>query len=347
MITCLKCAKENQDHYKFCLGCGAELPRDAAPKPFAPQTPPQGMRPVGQPASVAAAPVAARAAASPAASAFPLPQAAAPIPIAAAPYVAAVVPGSAVMCPQCGHSNTTANTYCGSCGFRLGTPSMKPAAPAAAPGEAGGGVLLTALRADGTEAGQYRLPPGTQVVGRETGAIFAGDSYLSPRHATFRQPGPGQLLIKDDDSLNGVYKKLARDVPVELRPNDVFRIGQEIIRFEPVTPQPPSPDGVERLGAPAKGYVGRIALIIGRDATGNAFPMPEAGLQLGRERGDVLFPEDGYVSGLHCRLAYERGRVTVTDLGSSNGSFIRLREETELQSGDVLLMGQQLFRIAM
>ncbi|MEO8901237.1 MAG: zinc-ribbon domain-containing protein, partial [Polyangiaceae bacterium] len=30
MITCLKCGKENQDHYKFCLGCGAELPRAAA-----------------------------------------------------------------------------------------------------------------------------------------------------------------------------------------------------------------------------------------------------------------------------------------------------------------------------
>ena len=36
MITCPKCSKENQDHYKFCLGCGAELPRDAAPKAFSP-----------------------------------------------------------------------------------------------------------------------------------------------------------------------------------------------------------------------------------------------------------------------------------------------------------------------
>ena len=36
----------------------------------------------------------------------------------------------------------------------------------------------------------------------------------------------------------------------------------------------------------------------------------------------------------------------LTDLGSSNGSFFRLREETEIKSGDVLLMGQQLFRVA-
>jgi pSer/pThr/pTyr-binding forkhead associated (FHA) protein len=257
--------------------------------------------------------------------------------------------GGTVICPQCGHVNGPSNTFCGSCGFRLGgQPGVSRIPPPVSPaGDLGGGVLLTALRADGSEAGTYNLPAATSTVGRDTGSIFAGDSYLSPRHATFRQPTPGRLVVKDEGSLNGVYKKLARDMPVELKPNDVFRIGQEIIRFEPLSPQPPSADGVERLGAPSKGYVGRIALIIGRDATGNAFPVPEAGVHLGRERGDVLFPEDGYVSGLHCRLAWENGRGLLTDLGSSNGTFVRIKEETEVRSGDVLLMGQQLFRITM
>jgi pSer/pThr/pTyr-binding forkhead associated (FHA) protein len=341
VITCPKCSKDNQDHYKFCLGCGAELPRDAAPKPFAPQTPPQGVRAV-QPAAgrppTAPAPVAMPAAA-PAAIAFSS-IASQPPPVAPAPA------GGTVICPQCGHINGPTNTFCGSCGFRLAQASARPAAPAPAT-DGAGGVLLTALRADGTEAGQYRLPAGTVTVGRDSGGIFAGDSYLSPRHATFRQPAPGKLLVKDEDSLNGVYKKLARDTPVEVRPNDVFRIGQEIVRFEPLAGAPPSPDGVERLGAPSKGYVGRIALVIGRDTTGNAFPVPEAGVQLGRERGDVLFPEDGYVSGLHCRLTHDKGRITLTDLGSSNGSFVRVYEEAELETGDVLLMGQQLFRITL
>ena len=210
-----------------------------------------------------------------------------------------------------------------------------------------GTVHLTALRADGTEAGAVQLPTATMTVGRETGGIFAGDSYLSPRHATFRASGGGRATVKDEASLNGVYKKLGRDAPVEIRPNDIFRIGQEIIRFEPLSPLPPSPDGVERLGAPAKGYVGRIALVIGREETGNAFPIPEAGVHLGRERGDILFPEDGYVSGLHCRLSWEGSKLWLTDLGSSNGTFVRIREETEIRSGDVLLMGQQLFRIAL
>ena len=106
-------------------------------------------------------------------------------------------------------------------------------------------------------------------------------------------------------------------------------------------------DGVERLGSPAKGYVGRIALVIGREVTGNAFPIPESGIHLGRERGDVLFPEDGYVSGLHCRLAPVNGQLYLTDLGSSNGTFVRINGETDVIDGDILLMGQQLFRISM
>jgi pSer/pThr/pTyr-binding forkhead associated (FHA) protein len=205
--------------------------------------------------------------------------------------------------------------------------------------------VLTALRADGSEAGSFTLPAASGSVGRESGGIFAGDSFLSPKHAAFRSAN-GRVTIRDEGSLNGIYKKLARDVPVELNANDMFRIGQEIIVFEPIAHEPPSPDGVERLGSPSKGYVGRIALVIGRGVTGNAFPIPESGVHLGRERGDILFPEDGYVSGLHCRLAWENGKLMLTDVGSSNGTFVRLREETEVKTGDVLLMGQQLFRVA-
>ncbi len=338
MITCPKCSKENQDHYKFCLGCGAELPRDAAPKPFTPRTPPQGVK-------AASAPPAVRPAAGvPAAPPAPAP---APVPVAPPPAAAAPAPaGGTVTCPQCGHINQPNNTFCGACGFRLGGAGRVPSIPEPAQ-PASGTVVLTALRADGSEAGTFTLPAADIVGGRDTGGIFAGDSYLSPKHAHFRMNGPTKLTVEDTGSLNGVYRKLARDVPVELQASDVFRIGQEIVKFESIEAPNPSPDGVERLGAPSKGYIGRIALVIGRETTGNAFPIPESGIHIGRERGDVLFPEDGYVSGLHCHIAYDNGRVTLTDLGSSNGTFLRLREETEVHSGDVLLMGQQLFRISM
>lgn len=354
MIICPKCTKDNQDHYKFCLGCGAELPRDSAPKKFVPEAAPlQGVGPV-----LSSAP------ASPDPAKFQdegTHQGTAPV------LGAGEAPP--VLCPQCSHPNPPTNKFCASCGFKLGKPggaSFAPEPPTAAPqqvalvapplpeagtaGPAGapepqaGGISLTALRADGTEAGQFHMPSGSTTVGRDTGGIFAGDSYLSPRHATFSIKGK-QAAIRDESSLNGVYKKVARDEPIELGMGDIFRIGQEILRVEPLNMAPKGADGVERLGSPAKGYVGRIALVIGRDATGNAYPIPDSGLHLGRERGDVLFPEDGYVSGLHCRISVQGGKLFLTDLGSSNGSFVRLLKDANLVTGDVLLMGQQLFRI--
>lgn len=393
MITCPKCFKENQDHYKFCLGCGAELPREAAPKKFASGTPPHGLPktpaqppgagivdestsvgtgiaaqvkaiaeaapPLPPPPAASAASAASAAAVKPPspvaapAVAPPPPKPVAPAGAPAAPP--AIQPAAAAkpepsVCPQCSQPNPLNNKFCASCGFRLSKPppAVAPAPAAAEPAGPNAQIaaLLTALRADGTEAGFYNLPVGITTIGRDSGGVFAGDSYLSPKHATFTARG-GKISVKDEGSLNGVYKKLRRDEPVLVNFGDVFRIGQEIVRFEPLAPMPATSDGVDRLGSPSKGYVGRIALIIGRDVTGNAFPVPEMGLHLGRERGDVLFPEDGYVSGLHCRIAWQNGQLFLTDLGSSNGTFIRLSKEADVQTGDILLMGQQLFRVAM
>ena len=66
---------------------------------------------------------------------------------------------------------------------------------------------------------------------------------------------------------------------------------------------------------------------------------------LGRERGDILFPEDGYVSGTHARISLSDGQVILSDLGSSNGTFLRLRHERTIPNGSFILMGQQLFRV--
>jgi pSer/pThr/pTyr-binding forkhead associated (FHA) protein len=280
--------------------------------------------------------------------------AAAPVSVAprpqasAAPAQAAAAAGGTLTCPQCGHVNATSNKFCASCGYNMAlvaAPAAASAAPApVASGAPPGQVRLTALRADGSEAGSFVLPGNTMTVGRDVGGIFAGDSYLSPRHATFSTRG-SKIFVKDEVSLNGVYVKLAPEQPVELQSGDVFRIGQEIIRFEILAPHAPASDGVERLGSPSKGYVGRMSLLTGRDTTGNAYPIPENGIHIGRERGEILFPEDGYVSGLHCRIGWENGRAFLTDLGSSNGTFARLYSEREVHDNDVLLMGQQLFRV--
>ena len=103
--------------------------------------------------------------------------------------------------------------------------------------------------------------------------------------------------------------------------------------------------GTEVMGSPNPGFLGRIRLVVGRDGYGSSYCVPPTGMHLGRDRGDIIFPDDGYVSGLHCRIHGELGAVQLTDVGSSNGTFLRLEEPTPLPTGSLLLMGMQLFRV--
>jgi pSer/pThr/pTyr-binding forkhead associated (FHA) protein len=203
--------------------------------------------------------------------------------------------------------------------------------------------MLVVINPDGSEGDRFPLADGTTTIGREAGAMFAADAYLSPVHATFSFSGPS-CQVKDEGSLNGVYVKLKRDVPVKLNDTDVFRIGQEILRFDALAPAQ-LVDGVEVMGAPNPGFIGRLSLVIGRESTSNAYTIPPDGMHLGRERGDVIFPDDGYVSGLHCRVHHDGSGCVLTDVGSSNGTFVRIRGSRQVVSGDLLLMGQQLFRV--
>jgi pSer/pThr/pTyr-binding forkhead associated (FHA) protein len=203
-----------------------------------------------------------------------------------------------------------------------------------------GRILL--IRPDGTEGGAHPLHDGENLVGRGQGSLFEGDLYLSPRHAEFVL-GPEGLMVRDLRSLNGVFVKI--EVEEMLESGDVIRVGQELLRFEIISPPAPLEDGTEVAGTPNPGFWGRLSVIVGRDVDGSAFPLFGDAIVMGRERGDILFPEDGYVSGTHARISLRDGRVYLVDVGSSNGTFLRVRGERRIPSGAFILMGQQLFRV--
>jgi pSer/pThr/pTyr-binding forkhead associated (FHA) protein len=201
---------------------------------------------------------------------------------------------------------------------------------------------LTLIRPDGSEGGTHDLEEGENQIGRSHGPIFENDGYLSPRHAEVVVNAAG-AVVRDLDSLNGVFVKMTGEE--ELSTGDVFRIGQELLRFETIAPPQPLEDGTEIMGSPNPGYWGRLSVIIGKDIEGSAFPLYGEALTVGRERGDINFPDDGYVSGVHARIANRDGKAYISDLGSSNGTFIRLRGERVVQDGAFVLFGQQLFRM--
>jgi hypothetical protein len=309
MSVCGKCHQENERHYKFCLGCGAELPSD----PAMPTPTTRGWLDE-EPAAVAPA---------------------------LRPAQDASAPSSARTCPSCGNVVSSSFTFCGQCGGRLDAPA--PTQRNAASGGVTGGMLVL-VRADGSEGGSHALHVGINLIGRGQGPLFDADGYLSPRHAEL-ELGPEGAIVRDAGSLNGVFLRTSGEE--ELVDGAVFRVGQELLRFEALPPAEPLPDDTHIMGSPPGNAWGRLALIVSRSQDGSAFPLAGESVLLGRERGDIVFSEDGYVSGTHARISQRDGRCYLTDLNSSNGTFIRLREPRAIGPGAFLLMGQQLFRVAL
>jgi pSer/pThr/pTyr-binding forkhead associated (FHA) protein len=310
MIECPSCHKKNERHYKFCLGCGAELPVEA----IIPTPTTDGW--------VDSAPVVVAA------------EREAPQPTEPASQA------TARSCPSCGTLVAVNFTFCGQCGFRMeSSPDTQRSASSG--GISDGHLVL--VRADGSEGGTHNLALGENVIGRGQGALFDADGYLSPRHAEISLGGQG-AIVRDVDSLNGVFVRITAEE--ELADGDVFRVGQELLRFEALPPAEPLDDGTHIMGSPPGNAWGRLVLIVSRTQDGSASPLAGESVILGRERGDVLFPEDGYVSGTHARISQRNGRCYLTDLNSSNGTFLRLRAPRAVPTGTFLLLGQQLFRVA-
>jgi len=198
------------------------------------------------------------------------------------------------------------------------------------------------LGPDGSPIGERVLAPGeTLEVGRNGGPPWDEDAYLDQRHGNLTPTEEG-ILVEDFDSLNGIFVKLTERA--ELRDGDQFRVGQELLRYEDLPEPTPTPEGTERMGSPNPGYWGRLSLLVDPEASSEAYPIEDEGVMIGREDGDITFPQDGYVSSSHCKVSGDDSGVYVEDVGSSNGTYMRVRTGAVLPYGSLVLIGQKLFQ---
>jgi pSer/pThr/pTyr-binding forkhead associated (FHA) protein len=266
------------------------------------------------------------------------------------------------VCASCGTENGESFRFCLGCGGALQRRSLAPAHLSdsdepPAMHTASDPVTWTSTRepprvslqligtaTDGTSTGTHALARGAESFGRARSG-FEADRFLSLRHLSVTPEGE-RVRVRDEGSLNGVFLRLRPGRSVRLEDGTEFRFGRQLLRFEELAPRAAAGE-VERLGAALGGVVGRVLVVHGRHTSGAAFVVGGRGLAIGRDRGDARFPDDTFVSGAHCRIGVEGSDVFLTDLGSSNGTFVRLRAEADLGPGDMLLAGQHLFRVAL
>ena len=236
------------------------------------------------------------------------------------------------------------------------------------------GQLYLVVQAPNGDVREIELLGPALVIGRDESAdIRVDDRKVSRRHASFRLVD-GEPWVEDLGSSNGVRLNDQKiDKRARVRLHDEVRVGgfkmflKEVgtrgsastvdlqdsgVSLDSVggksrtAPVPAKAPGAER--GPLNDLLPRL---IGLDppTRDRVFVLQRGENIVGRlEECDVPIL-DGSVSRQHARIVFTRQRVTVTDLGSSNGVFVNdLRVDmAELAEGDTLRVGNVAFTVRM
>jgi pSer/pThr/pTyr-binding forkhead associated (FHA) protein len=263
--------------------------------------------------------------------------------------MAAVKPPAAPSAPQAVAAGPLAGATSGATTF-VGTsmlPEMEP-------------VLgrLVVLVEDGSEGKSFDLHGPQMDIGRLEGDIVLNDDpYVSPRHARLIW-NEGRWVVRDLGSTNGVYARVQGATPLES--GDLILLGLQVLQFQAVSE-------AERGSAAHRGAVQHGTKLFGsrpverlarldqrtiEGVAGDVYYVFRDETFIGREVGDIVFTHDPFLSRRHAVLRFQKdqrpnapAKFTVEDLGSSNGTYLGIRRDTPLSSGDRIRIGQHLFRL--
>ena len=294
---------------------------------------------------------------------------AAPVPAAPAIAPATAAASPVVMaqgkpCPSCGTINADGMKFCGNCGHRLDGAPNSTMPPQAA--DAGAGATMFMHAADvatlslpkarlitidqqGREGMTFNITAKETLCGRTNGTIlFFDDNFVSPTHCAFEFE-QGHLTVIDHNSLNGVFVRVRGEW--NLDDGDMIRVGRQLFRLDGDAMGgekyliPAEGDDAKIWGSPDPEAWGRLLQVLESGKAGEVHLLRGEEVRIGRESGDIILASDGFVSSSHCALAAQGARIVLRDLGSSNGTYVRLREPRELQNDDFILIGNQMLRV--
>jgi len=168
--------------------------------------------------------------------------------------------------------------------------------------------------------------------------VVLDDRLVSGRHARIVYEPEG-VFVEDLGSRNGTFiiGDPQRIVRTPLAVGDVIRLGETDIPAAAFLAGPPGSGPADSdVKTTALGGAGRIAHG-GIDLGGR-----QGVLVMGRSPGCDLQIDYPMVSARHARLTVHGGRITIVDMGSSNGTFVngrRVTRATVVKPGDQLALG--------
>jgi pSer/pThr/pTyr-binding forkhead associated (FHA) protein len=335
-IVCRACDAYNEPGARTCGSCGAAIgePPEPTPPPDGTTEPPRPA-PSRTPAALTPRSSSASVPGQPVLRAF---QRGATTPTRVIPLVPSPAPPDAALPPRPAEPPAPAAAP---------PPRTVPATGPLFPGRA----TLVLERGEGLDGASFQLNRDVVGAGRTQGAvIFPDDPCLAPLHATFFYRA-GTLHLRDEGAPGGTYLRL-RGPSVPLRPGDLFAVGDRLLRFAGAlpAPAPAPPDGTRRLGAPRPpSPTVVIEELLEGGVTARVFVRGGGSVTIGRSGCAVNLGDDPHLSQAHAELVIDSaGGARLKDLGSANGTFVRVppHAERELHDGDWLRLGREVLRVS-
>ncbi|MFN7162507.1 MAG: FHA domain-containing protein, partial [Fimbriimonadales bacterium] len=185
---------------------------------------------------------------------------------------------------------------------------------------------------------------GENIVGRDPASdVLISDGTVSRRHACITIE-ENHAYLHDLGSTNGTRLNGepigAERVP--LPPNAELQFGSVVMTLE-------LPEGFETPTVAAE-VAPPLAHLVGVGDPNLRFPLYTRPQRIGRRAGNDIVLPDAYVSGQHAVIEIVGADVRITDLGSTNGTFIGETKiapnmPTTVPSDALLTLGKTQFRI--
>ena len=208
---------------------------------------------------------------------------------------------------------------------------------------------LARVSPDGSLGQRFPLDQPGLTAGQKGQIALTDDPLVAAQHARFTQLGEG-VYVEDLGSPQGVYIWVRE--PYRLKDGDVFQIGRQRLCFVAHAENSPAVKSVSEdhtalmIPGSENPRPGPTLLRLNSDnqETGR-YELRSAETSFGRSKGTYTFPEDRYLSTNHARIRLQHDQYVLEDLGSTNGTFARIRKRALARDGDTLMIGRQLLRV--
>jgi class 3 adenylate cyclase len=220
-------------------------------------------------------------------------------------------------------------------------------APAPAEQQRGESFCLQVIDSQGAVKSEHAIRDGL-TIGRSEGDIrFPQDRGLTPVNARIFVDD-GQLFIKDlSAGANNIFLRVGSGYT--LQSQDIVLMGRQKFQFrEVVGAMSDAASMGMALAEVTRTLEEPVAELLRLRPKDNApvdFPLSLEVVSFGRVNGTHTFPEDKLMSRSHARVVQRAEDFILEDLGSRNGTFVKVRGTAPLAANSTILLGDQLIRI--